>query len=66
MHFLHFEELKLMVGDQIFFINERGEGLLGRYEGGYEHGKDTFSFHNFGNGRTEIIYLSKIQHLTKA
>jgi len=60
-----FLSLELKYGDFIYIVTEKGEGFSGNYENDYNSSNETFKFSNFSNGKTEIIYVDKLQHLSK-
>ncbi|TSE06975.1 hypothetical protein [Aquimarina algiphila] len=60
-----FKQLNLNRGDLIYIQNEKGEGINGSYEGEYNPSNESFKFSNFNYGKTEIIYLDKLQALTR-
>ncbi|WP_340156176.1 hypothetical protein [uncultured Winogradskyella sp.] len=58
-----YKELKIKVGDYIYFVNEKGEGIDGNFEA--ELSNDSFRFFNNTTGRSEIVNISILQDIRK-
>ena len=58
-----YKELNIQVGDFIYFVNDKGEGIDGNFTA--ELSNDSFSFFNNTTGRSEIVIISKLQDITK-
>ena len=63
MNIATFLELKLKFGDNIYIVDEKGEGWVGVFQNGYDYRKNTFNFHNFSKGKAQTIEVSKLQRL---
>ena len=63
MHINDFIKLNLKTGDNIWLMNEKGEGFPGTYNGNFDAAKQTFQFINYSNGQTQTIEISKLQRL---
>lgn len=59
----YFRKLDLKYGNLIYLVTETGEGFNGTYQGDFTG--TTFSFNNFSNGKTQKIFLDKLQRLEK-
>lgn len=63
MNLAVFLEFKLKFGDNIYIIDEKGEGWKGLYQNGYNPYKHTFTFHNFSKGKPQTVEVLKLQRL---
>ena len=66
MHFSNFENLKLVIDDQIIITNAQGNALHGIFKDKYSWTEGgTFDFLNFNGSKIERMYLINIQHVQK-
>ncbi len=63
MFIQRFLELDLKNGEYICIMNEKGECTNGNYRNGFDNNNKSFKFQNHSNGKTDIIFIEKLQRL---
>lgn len=64
MNIFTFQQLDFEIGEQIWILNEKGEGFSGEFKG-VNNQSNEFIFLNYSNGKTENISIEKMQRIER-